>query len=198
MASSLAFGGRGRPTIAGYGQIVHIVAHSSSAQIVQCLLEVLHVPPRFHDLALCSGRNLGIVCSLPHLIRCIDNVSFSLDFALDILDRLVFVHLDGIARPQGPAVERTESVVKPLGGDQLRQQYGLGLLARARCRREVGTRNGRGVAKPYQVTCGDCQIRRQWPLCSEGVFAERQMGVSRKAKIPEESSNKQTLITSPE
>jgi hypothetical protein len=88
-------------TILRYGQIAHIWGRSPLLKVLQCLLKILHVPLSIADLAVHSRVDLGIVGGLPHGICGVDDRSLPLDLAVQILYRLIFIHLDGVASSWG-------------------------------------------------------------------------------------------------
>ena len=83
-------------TILRYGQIAHIRGRSPLLKVLQCLLKILHVPLSIADLAVYSRVDLGIVGGLPHSICGIDDRTLPLDLAVQILYRLIFVHLGSV------------------------------------------------------------------------------------------------------
>ena len=110
----ISFWRRWRTSISRHRHVTHIPTSPSHSQIMQRLLEILHIPAGISDLALHSRVDLSILSRLPHLIRSVDNGPFSVYLALEVLYRLIFVHLGGVVCPRWAALLWTTVVASEM------------------------------------------------------------------------------------
>ncbi len=90
---------RERPTIARHGQIAHARTDVAIAQVIELLLKVLNVSPRFSDFRLCLGYDLSIARRRSHLRGSLDELLLALYPAVDFLRGRAIFHGCNVLSP---------------------------------------------------------------------------------------------------